>query len=128
MKRIILLLYTLLICLPGWTQDSPTGEDIKSNAPVNQATVRPNPATGKNIVVYPNPSNGIIQIILSGFKGQRSELRIMNVIGNVVHREVLNDLDDRNTKTVDLSKFTSGLYYVKLQTDNYSEIRKVIIN
>jgi len=89
--------------------------------------LRPN-AAGKNIVVFPNPSNGIIHIILSGFKGQRSELRIMDVIGNVVLRETLNDLDERNSKTFDLSKFPSGLYYVKLQSDNYSAIRKIIIN
>jgi len=128
MKRTILLLYTLLLCLSGWTQDNPTGDGPKSSTPVNQPAARPNAAAEKSIVVYPNPSNGVIQITLSGFKGQRSELRIMNVIGNVVHREVLNDLDDRNTKTVDLSKFSSGLYYVKLQTDDFSEIRKVIIN
>lgn len=118
----------LLMCLPGWPQDNPTVDGLKSNPPVNQPVVRPNVAAEKSIVVYPNPSNGIIQITLSGFKGQRSELRIMNVIGNVVHREILNDLDDRNTKIVDLSKFSSGLYYVKLQTDNFSQIRKVIIN
>ncbi|PIQ22443.1 MAG: hypothetical protein COW65_03115 [Cytophagales bacterium CG18_big_fil_WC_8_21_14_2_50_42_9] len=128
MKRTILLLYMLLMCLPGWPQDNPTVDGLKSNPPVNQPVVRPNVAAEKSIVVYPNPSNGIIQITLSGFKGQRSELRIMNVIGNVVHREILNDLDDRNTKIVDLSKFSSGLYYVKLQTDNFSQIRKVIIN
>lgn len=128
MKRTILLLYTLLLCLSGWTQDDPSGNGLKSNTAANQSAVRPNAGAEKSIVVYPNPSSGIIQIILSGFKGKRSELRIMNVIGNVVHREVLNDLDDRNTKTVDLSKFSSGLYYVKMQTDDFSEIRKVIIN
>jgi len=128
MKRTILLLYTLLMGLPGWTQDIPPGDGTKSNTPVNQPAVKPNPAAEKTMVVYPNPSNGIIQIVLSGFKGQRSELRIMDVIGNVVLREVLDDLNERNTKTVDLSKFPNGLYYVKLQTDNYSEIRKIIIN
>jgi len=127
MKRTILLLYTFLLCLSGWTQDNPSGEGLKSNTPEIQSAVRPD-AAGKNIMVFPNPSNGIIQIILSGFKGQRSELRIMDVIGNVVLRETLNDLDERNSKTFDLSKFPSGLYYVKLQSDNYSAIRKIIIN
>lgn len=128
MKRTILLLYTFLLCLPVWAQNEPPVEIPKGNAATTSANARPNPATEKNIMVYPNPSNGIIQITLSGFKKQRSELRIMNVIGNVVHRELLDDLDDRDTRTIDLSKFTSGLYYIKLQTDNYSAIRKVIIN
>ena len=127
MKRTILLLYTFLLCLPVWAQDDTPVEVPKSNAAAS-ANTRPNPAPEKNIMVYPNPSNGIVQITLSGFKKQRSELRIMNVIGNVVHRELLNDLHDRDSRTIDLSKFTSGLYYIKLQTDDYSAIRKVIIN
>ena len=128
MKRTILLLYTFLLCLPVWAQDDNPVEVPKGSAAATSVNTRPNPATEKSIMVFPNPSNGVVQITLSGFKKQRSELRIMNVIGNVVHRELLTDLQDRDTRTIDLSKFTSGLYYIKLQTDDYSAIRKVIIN
>lgn len=82
----------------------------------------------KSLQVYPNPSNGVFHLTLSGFKGKRTELRIMNVIGNLVHREILTDLEASHTKTINLSKYANGLYYVKLQADDFSEIRKVIIN
>lgn len=79
------------------------------------------------VVLYPNPGNGIVHLTLTGFKGKKTELRIMNVIGNVVYREILGDPEERFTKTIDLTKSANGLYYVKLQTEDFSQIRKIII-
>ncbi|MFC6997135.1 T9SS type A sorting domain-containing protein [Rufibacter roseus] len=81
----------------------------------------------RSVTVYPNPSSGVITISLEGFEGKRTDLRIMNVIGNVVYREVLQDPAGRVSKTLDLNKLTKGLYYVKLETQTYSEVRKVIL-
>ncbi len=81
----------------------------------------------KALLVYPNPSTGIVHIAINGFEGRKLELRILNVIGSVMYRETLTELSDRYTKSLDLSKFTSGLYYVKLESDSSSEMRKLVI-
>jgi hypothetical protein len=129
MKITVLIIFCFTLCLNGWAQDSPPADVPKDQQPVGAAArVINSDKDKKEISVFPNPSNGIIRVILSGFKGKRIDLQIMNVIGNVVHREVVSDPDDRFIKTIDLSKNTSGLYYVKLQTEEFSEIRKVIIN
>ncbi len=126
-KTILLFLCLLLLYSVGFTQNSAPVDSTKPQASKNVA-IRLVPSEQKEVTVYPNPSNGIINVTLSGFKGKKTELRVMNVIGNVVHREVLTDLDERATKTIDLSKYTNGLYYVKLQSDDFSQIRKVILN
>ncbi|TGE27397.1 T9SS type A sorting domain-containing protein [Hymenobacter metallicola] len=82
-------------------------------------------ADEKSFLVYPNPSNGIVHIAINGFEGRRLELRILNVIGTVIYRESLTELT--GPKTLDLSKFASGLYYVKLEGENASEMRKLVI-
>ncbi|MCB2406762.1 T9SS type A sorting domain-containing protein [Hymenobacter lucidus] len=79
----------------------------------------------KSFLVYPNPSNGIVHIAINGFEGRRLELRILNVIGTVIYREAITELN--GPKTLDLSKFASGLYYVKLEGENASEMRKLVI-
>jgi hypothetical protein len=84
-------------------------------------------ADEKKLLVYPNPSTGIVHIDINGFEGRKTELRILNVIGSVIYRESLTELNDRYTKTLDLSKFASGLYYVKIETENASEMRKLVI-
>ncbi|MGV3502674.1 MAG: T9SS type A sorting domain-containing protein [Adhaeribacter sp.] len=127
MKRIILIFYCVLSCSLSWAQRSEQPEVPKPKAPQSQPVSRAPDAEPMRVVLYPNPGNGMVHITLTGFKGKKTELRIMNVIGNVVYREILSDPDERFTKTIDLTKSANGLYYVKLETEDFSEIRKIII-
>lgn len=107
---------------------------IRSNAPAalaqpvtERATTSPRASDDKSMLVYPNPSTGIVHVAINGFEGRRLELQILNVIGSVIYRENLSELNDRYTKTLDLTKFAGGLYYIKLASDNTSEMRKLVI-
>ena len=94
---------------------------------VHHQTV-PRPVTEeRTLVVYPNPSTGIIHLTISGLEGRRAEVSVLNVIGTVMYRETLSELNEHSTKTLDLSKFANGLYYVKLEADNSSQLCKLII-
>jgi len=44
-----------------------------------------------------------------------------------MYRETMTELNDRFTKTLDLSRFANGLYYVKLEADNASQLCKLVI-
>lgn len=81
----------------------------------------------KSLLVYPNPSTGIVHIAIAGAQGHKMELRVLNVIGTVIYHETLTDLTDRTTTTLDLSKFASGLYYVKLDSEESSTMRKLVL-
>jgi Secretion system C-terminal sorting domain len=128
MKKIILIFYCFLLCPLSWGQDSYLAEAVKSKGQEGPVSTRAPEEEAKKISLFPNPSNGIVHLTLAGFKGKRTEVRILNVIGNVVYREILTDLEDRFTKTIDLSKSANGLYYVKLQTEDFSEVRKIILD
>lgn len=97
-----------------------------SDARARQTIVRP--TLGDHaLVVYPNPSTGIVHLTISGMEGRKVELTIINVIGTVLYRETLTELSERYTKTLDLSRFANGLYYVKLEADNASQLSKLVI-
>lgn len=81
----------------------------------------------RTLVVYPNPSTGIVHLTINGLEGRRAEITVLNVIGTVMYRETLTELSDRSTKTLDLRNFANGLYYVKLEADNSSQLCKLII-
>lgn len=81
----------------------------------------------RSIVVFPNPSNGILHVTVTGFDGAGSELKVINVIGNVVYRESLNEAEPRFSRTVDLSNLAAGLYYIKVESGPHAEMRKVVI-
>ncbi|QHJ08047.1 T9SS type A sorting domain-containing protein [Hymenobacter busanensis] len=101
---------------------------LPATAQAASAAARPaSSGDEKSILVYPNPSTGIVHVAVSGFEGRKTELRVLNVIGTVVYRETMTELDNRFTRTLDLSRFASGLYYVKIDADNTSVMRKLVI-
>ncbi|QNE41010.1 T9SS type A sorting domain-containing protein [Hymenobacter sp. NBH84] len=127
MKRLHYLLFILLI-----GSASLIGSALPTRAAAQSANTRvgfpkATLADEKSVLVYPNPSTGIVHLTINGFENRRVELRVLNVIGSVVYRELLTELSDRATKTLDLSKISSGLYYIKLEGDNVSEMRKLVI-
>ena len=81
----------------------------------------------KTLLVYPNPSTGIVHLTINNLQGKKVELSVLNVIGTVMYRETLIELNDRYTKMLDLSKFANGLYYVRLEADNTSQMCKLVI-
>ncbi len=91
-----------------------------------QTIVRPT-LDERTLVVYPNPSTGIVHLTISGLEGRKVEVSVLNVIGSVMYRETLSDLNERSTRTLDLSRFANGLYYVKLEADNSSQLCKLVI-
>ena len=131
MKKIILLL--LCITLGPWGLAQVNSVAESPNPPVQSSvpTVKTAIVNKKEISIFPNPiNNGIVNITLNGFKGTRTEIRILNVIGNEMYREVLNEMSDRYTKPINLNKLNlnNGVYYVKLQADDFSEFKKIIVN
>ncbi|MGI4873987.1 MAG: T9SS type A sorting domain-containing protein [Janthinobacterium lividum] len=82
----------------------------------------------RSLLVYPNPSTGVIHLTISGFEGRKVEVSVLNIIGTVLYRETLTDLSERATRTLDLTRFANGLYYVKLEGDNTSQLCKLVIH
>ncbi|MDQ4140773.1 MAG: T9SS type A sorting domain-containing protein [Bacteroidota bacterium] len=124
MRKIILFMSALFLCLHSFAQSRIFENTLSSKHPV---TTSINPGLVQEVGVYPNPSTGKIFLSLSGFKGKRVQVRVTNVIGNVVLQNSFNETDDLATKTIDLSTFNKGLYYVKIEADKYNELRKVYI-
>jgi hypothetical protein len=81
----------------------------------------------ESISVYPNPSTGIVNIdFKQGFNGL---IQIENTLGAKIYEEQVEVLNSE-TKTIDLSKFANGTYYVNVQSKNSTEIQKfkVVLN
>ena len=120
------LLFILLWCASlSLAVGRPLPAPDAAKAP-RQAVARP-ALDDHTLLVYPNPSTGIVHLTINGLEGRRVEVSVINVIGTVMYRETLTDLNERTTRTLDLSRFANGLYYVKLETDNASQLCKLVI-
>jgi len=67
-------------------------------------------------IIYPNPSNGIIN-----FRINVSEIRIIDLLGN----EVL--VNDNSLNSLDISHLQNGNYFVSYRVNNNIKIEKIII-
>jgi hypothetical protein len=98
-----------------------------ANATPSRLIQQAKPGDDRTLLVYPNPSTGIVHLTINNLQGKKVELTVLNVIGSVMYRETLSEMNDRYTKMLDLSKFANGLYYVRLEAENTSQICKLVI-
>jgi hypothetical protein len=79
--------------------------------------------TQQKMVVYPNPSNGLVQLHLpSSFN---AKIELFNTLGQSVYK---TQLDNQQQMVLDLSHLNKGFYYIKVVTDsNESFEEKVLI-
>ena len=78
-------------------------------------------AGASSFSIYPNPTDGIIEIQLKELSGS-DRIEIIDIQGRVVYTKNLN-----NTSTqIDLSALASGTYTVRMIGDNVSEERTMV--
>lgn len=74
-----------------------------------------------DVVIYPNPSNGVINIISE--KSQIKNIEITNMLG-----EVILVSQNTNKTSIDLSTQPSGIYAIRIVTSKGSTTEKLILN
>ena len=99
--------------LLNWTQ--PSAIRVEGGTAIN------------NLDVYPNPSRDIFNVSFTSEDIQNLEVRIINVIGEVVYTEDLNEFVGEYTKQVNLSTYTKGVYFLEITTDNGVINKKLIL-
>jgi parallel beta-helix repeat protein len=78
-----------------------------------------------NIEVYPNPTKGQFNMTINGYKGN-VQMQIVDLAGQVVHSEKINVTANYIGK-FDVSKLSSGVYYIKLTSNNVAKVERLII-
>jgi len=92
-------------------------------ATINASGIKENSVT--EFEVFPNPNLGIFEIQFGNQYFQNATLSMMNILGEKLIEKKINNLDI-STK-IDASKLPSGIYYIKLQTENGTFIKKVLL-
>jgi hypothetical protein len=85
---------------------------------------------GNGFRVYPNPSSSTSKVTLavSGAKGSKASVEIVDVVGKVVYTETMSISQESNVseKSVDLG-LASGVYTVKVTTSGKTFTEKLIV-
>jgi hypothetical protein len=75
----------------------------------------------ENIQIYPNPAQD--EISVSSTFITNSKLEILNSLGQIIYSGNLST----NTKTIDVSSFSEGVYFLVLKGNTFSIYKKIIL-
>jgi len=85
-----------------WTQ--PTSARIEGGTAIN------------NLSIYPNPSRDVFNITFTSEQIQNLKVRILNVIGEELINDNLEQFIGEYTKQIDLTKNAKGIYFLEINT------------
>jgi hypothetical protein len=95
-------------------------KSAKTNAAEIEIPVGIENVTKSPMIVYPNPSGGIFNIISEG--NEMVSLEVYNLTGGLVTSSVFTQ-----NCTLDLSKYSKGVYFLHLKAEGKTQITKLIV-
>lgn len=80
-----------------------------------------------SISYYPNPFSDNLTIDIKDLKGKLATLTFVNILGQIVKEEIIaNEKNINGIYKVDLSQLAKGTYFIHFNSDDITEVTKVI--
>ena len=77
--------------------------------------------------IYPNPTDGKVNLVIGETLPGKAHIEVYNLLGELMLTKNVNQLQKGETFSLDLHQFVSGLYIIKLSTENGSCSKKVSV-
>jgi hypothetical protein len=82
----------------------------------------------EKFTVYPNPTDGMLQVRFNSTSSQAIDVRIMNMLGQQLMGDSMNNFSGAFQKSYDLSSLSSGVYLFQIVTEKGSRTERVIVS
>jgi len=103
----------------GWTSpifwSQPTTIKVEGNTSIN------------NLGIYPNPSRDVFNISFTSDTKQSLRVRILNIIGEELINDNLEQFIGEYTKQIDLTNNAKGIYFLEIETNDGVINKKLIL-
>ncbi len=107
--------FTTLTSLPILVEETTTTSLLENNLE-------------KNIIIYPNPTNSILNINLNAIQSSDIKIQIADALGRVIFTKDLENVKQEDKQvSIDISQINYGMYFCNIFIDNQSIIKKFII-
>ena len=78
------------------------------------------------VSIYPNPAHGKVKIEYVS-EGVVQSLELFNATGSIIYFQNIKENNPTNTFEIDLSSYPSGVYLIRLQTNNGAIFKKLML-
>ena len=80
-----------------------------------------------HLAIYPNPSKDVFNITFTSERVQDLRVRVLNVVGEEIIKEELQQYIGEYTKQINLEDNAKGIYFLEIETDNGVINKKLIL-
>jgi subtilisin-like proprotein convertase family protein len=80
-----------------------------------------------SLSLYPNPNKGMFTLSGTTSLTQGASINVYDISGKIIYNKQLTNTGNILNERIDLGGISSGIYMVKLQNGNQTEIRKLVI-
>jgi HYR domain/Secretion system C-terminal sorting domain len=80
----------------------------------------------KEFAVYPNPTNGLVNLELAQYDGKNVAIQVLNSVGQQVYNLPIKEVTNQ-TYSVDMLNYPTGIYLVKVSSNGIETISKKIM-
>ncbi len=79
-----------------------------------------------NLNVFPNPTNGLVNVSLEGLSAKPLSLTISDMIGRTVQEQFFYGLSGSTDLNLDISNTPNGVYFIEVKTESNILIQKIV--
>ena len=101
-----------------WVQDDVTKEILQSTTASLVTDVNEDLTSINKFMVFPNPSNEIATISFMGIQGNDIDVKLVNLLGEVVLHESFTSSSTLDNFNIDVSSFSNGVYNVVITSND----------
>ncbi len=76
--------------------------------------------------IYPNPSKGEFNLVMDGYADQTVNIQVVNLLGEVMYSKDVSGLNNKDMREINLSHLADGIYYVRVSSGEYSNIKQIV--
>lgn len=102
--------------------------DINGGVITVEGALSINESTFENFAVWPNPSNGYINLSLNPSSNGNIQVSLYDIKGSRVYTEEFKSNGNIFEQSIDFSTLNAGMYFIKVTSDGIKKTNKLIIN
>jgi hypothetical protein len=78
------------------------------------------------IKLYPNPTNSFVNLKIQNKESEKLLVEITNINGQLIYKKQYNKTANSTIK-IDLSSYPKGIYLIKIRTDKFVKVSKLVL-
>ncbi|MBL0103541.1 MAG: T9SS type A sorting domain-containing protein [Bacteroidetes bacterium] len=84
------------------------------------------PIATPSLTLFPNPTHEKITLSLINYSGTKASVQLISLDGKIILSNIIRANASGMTETINMSDYAAGVYYLRIQTEGWSRVEKIV--